>query len=148
MEEARLYGKPVKVTGKATDPEPSVMGVNNAKRIAGTDFDWGKSDTSDSGSSDILAFRFSPALDFTDSSSTRQTGMIDCSGNPIYDYSYNHNKIICTLKKAVLKTTRGKIMSDLVLTSDDFAVIVLPTTLDGSNGLNRACLEPSPSDRR
>ena len=29
-------------------------------------------------------------------------------------------------------------MSDLVLTSDDFAVIVLPTTLDGSNGLNRA----------
>ena len=85
MEEARLYGKPVKVTGKATDPEPSVMGVNNAKRIAGTDFDWGKSDTSDSGSSDILAFRFSTSIDFTDTSSTRQTGMIDCSGNPIRD---------------------------------------------------------------
>lgn len=85
MEEARLYGKPVQVTGKATDPEPSVMGVNNAKRIAGTDFDWGASAASDSGSSDILAFRFSPSIDFTDISGTRQTGMIDCSGNLIRD---------------------------------------------------------------
>lgn len=85
MEEARLYGKLIQVTGKAADPEPSIMGVNNAKRDAGTDFDWGKSVTSDSGSSDILAFRFSPAIDFTDSSGTRQTGMIDCSGNPIED---------------------------------------------------------------
>lgn len=85
MEEARLYGKPVKVTAK--DPEPSVMGVNNAKWRAGTDtdFDWGASAASDSGSSDILVFRFSPSIDFTDSSGTRQTGMIDCSGNPIED---------------------------------------------------------------
>ena len=85
MEEARLYGKPVNAAGKALDPEPSVMGINNAKRIAGTDTDWGKSATSDSGSSDILAFRFSPSIDFTDTSSTIQTGMIDCSGNPIRD---------------------------------------------------------------
>lgn len=86
MEEARLYGKPVQVTGKTTDPEPSVMGVNNAKLDEdGTDFDWGASAASDSGSSDILAFRFSPSIDFTDSSGTRQTGMIDCSGNPIED---------------------------------------------------------------
>lgn len=105
MEEARLYGKPVKVTGKATDPEPSVMGVNNAKRIAGTDFDWGKSDTSDSGSSDILAFRFSPALDFTDSSSTRQTGMIDCSGNPIRDVpSDSTDRYISVLYVAISPT--------------------------------------------
>lgn len=46
-----------------------------------------KSDTSDSGSSDILVLRFFACLlDFiADSSSTRQTGMIDCSGNPIRD---------------------------------------------------------------
>ena len=85
MEEARRYGKPVNAAGTALDPEPSVMGINNAKRIAGTDTDWGKSATSDSGSSDILAFRFSPSIDFTDTSSTIQTGMIDCSGNPIRD---------------------------------------------------------------
>lgn len=86
MEEARLFeGKKVQVAGLVQELEPSVMGVNNAKRVAGTDFDWGKSAASDSGSSDILVFRFSPSIDFTDSSGTRQTGMIDCSGNPIRD---------------------------------------------------------------
>jgi len=83
MEEARLFGKPVNVAGKVSNPESSVMGVNDAKRIAGTDFDWGKSSTSDSGSSDILVFRFSPSPEFTDSSGVRQTGMINCSGDPI-----------------------------------------------------------------
>ena len=84
MEEARAFGgKSVKVAGKVEDPEPSVMGVNNAKRNTGGDDDWGKSVASDSGSSDILVFRFSPSIDFTDSSGTRQTGMINCSGDAI-----------------------------------------------------------------
>lgn len=85
MEEARLFGKPVKAAGKADNPEPSVMGVNNAKRSAGTDFDWGKSIASVSGSSDILVFRFLPSIEFTDSSGNPQTGMINCAGELI-DY--------------------------------------------------------------
>lgn len=87
MEEARLYGgDSIKVAGKANNPEPSVMGANNAKWAAGTDFEWGKTTTSDSGSSDILVFRFLPSADFTDGSGKRQTGMIACDGNPIDDY--------------------------------------------------------------
>lgn len=88
MEEARLYGgDSIKVAGKANNPESSVMGANNAKWDEGTDFEWGKTTTSDSGSSDILVFRFLPSADFTDGSGNRQTGMIACDGNPINDYN-------------------------------------------------------------
>lgn len=83
IEEAGLFGRPVKVSGE--DPEPSVMGVNNAKRIAGTDFDWGKSATSDFGSSDLLVFRFLPSVEFLDGSGNPQSGMINCAGEFI-DY--------------------------------------------------------------
>ncbi|MBX9935875.1 MAG: PilW family protein [Burkholderiaceae bacterium] len=86
MEDARLYGgDPIKVAGKASDPEASVMGVNNASWAKGTDFEWGKTATSESGSSDILVFRFLPSTEFT-SSGKRQTGMIACDGNAIDDY--------------------------------------------------------------
>lgn len=87
MEEARLYGgDSIKVAGKVSDPEASVMGVNNAKWAAGSDFEWGKTTTSDSGSSDILVFRFLPSTEFTDGSGNKQTGMIACDGNSITDY--------------------------------------------------------------
>lgn len=87
MEDARLYGgDPIKVKGKASDPEASVMGVNNAKWVSGTDYEWGKTAASESGSSDILVFRFLPSTEFT-KSGNRQTGMIACDGNAIDDYN-------------------------------------------------------------
>ena len=83
MEEMAENGDPILMDGKDSNPEASVMGVNNGKWSSGTDFDWGKSVASVSGSSDILIFRYLTSIEFTDSAGKKQTGMINCAGNPI-----------------------------------------------------------------
>ena len=84
MDEANEYDGPnPSMAGKSVDPESSVMGVNNATWKPGEDFDWGKSATSVSGSSDILVFRFLTSIEFEDSAGKKYSGMINCAGNPI-----------------------------------------------------------------